>query len=79
MNDINHILDDVLKEIDEEILEYDGANLIEEGLIDSFAIVTMLTLLEDRLNISISPEDVKEDNFKTYKCIVELLNKYIKE
>lgn len=76
MNEIRVDIENIISEIDEEILEYKGENLIEEGLIDSFTIVTILALIEDKYKIEIKPEDVKEKNFRTLNDIVKLVIRY---
>ncbi|PNH20856.1 hypothetical protein B6K86_02000 [Lachnospiraceae bacterium] len=72
MGDLRSEIVDILNEIDDEIAEYEGDNLIDAGLLDSFAIITIMAMIEDRLHITISPENVKEDNFKTIDAIVKL-------
>lgn len=74
MDELKNILYDILDDIDDEINEFDGENLIEAGLLDSFTIVTILAMVEERLNIKINPEDVKEINFKTVDAILALIN-----
>ena len=76
MDEISISVKAILNEIDEEIIEYDGDNLIDEGLVDSFAIVTILAMVEEKMHISVNPEDVKETNFKTVASIVDLIRKY---
>lgn len=72
MGDLRSEIVDILNEIDDEIAEYEGDNLIDAGLLDSFAIITIMAMIEDRLHITISPENVKEDNFKSIDAIVKL-------
>ena len=73
MNNIREVITDILRDIDDEILEYDGDDLIESGLVDSFMIVSFLALVEERLHISIKPENIVEKNFKTIESIFELI------
>lgn len=75
MENVRDIVKKILNEIDDEILEYDGDNLIEAGLLDSFTIVLIMSLVEEQLHITISPENVKEENFKTIDAIVNLIER----
>lgn len=75
MENVRDIVKKILNEIDDEILEYDGDNLIEAGLLDSFTIVSIMSLVEEQLHITISSENVKEENFKTIDAIVNLIER----
>lgn len=72
MKDIKDTVIEILNEIDDEIVEYDGDNLIDAGILDSFAIITIMAMVEDKLHITISPDEVKEQNFKSVDAIVQL-------
>lgn len=69
----------VLKILSESHPEFDfnsnGVNLIEEGILDSFDIVTLISDFEDQLGISIAGADVLPENFETVDSIISLLNK----
>lgn len=52
-----------------------SSNFIEEGLLDSFDIVTLVTELEDNFGITIDGEDVIPDNFNSVMSIVSLIKK----
>lgn len=69
----------VLKILSESHPEFDfnsnGINLIEEGILDSFDIVTLISDFEDQLGISIAGTDVVPENFETVDRIISLLNK----
>lgn len=56
--------------------EYDfksSTNFIEDGMLDSFDIVTLVTDLEDAFGISIDGEQVVPENFSTIDGIVNLV------
>lgn len=72
MKNIKDTVIEILNEIDDEIVEYDGDNLIDAGILDSFAIITIMAMVEDKLHITISPDEVKEQNFKSVDAIVQL-------
>jgi len=56
--------------------EYDfksSNNYIEDGMLDSFDIVTLVTELEDAFGISIDGEQVVPENFSTIDGIINLV------
>lgn len=66
---------ELLKDIDEGILTYEGGNLFEAGLLDSFLVVDLVTELEDAFDIEIDAKYVLEENFCTKKNIITLMKK----
>ncbi|MFK7880414.1 acyl carrier protein [Roseobacter sp.] len=44
--------------------------LFSEGIVDSFALVTMMMFVEERAGIRISPTDVNLDNFDSINRIL---------
>lgn len=64
---------EILNDIDEDIVQYEGEDLVEEGIIDSFTIVEILTEIEDKLDIKICIDDVIAENFKSIGTIVALI------
>ena len=68
---------ELLKEIDEEILEFEGENLFEAGLLDSFLVIDLISELEDAFDIEIDAKYVLEENFKTKENIITLMRKLI--
>ena len=64
---------EILAEINEDILEYDGDSLIEDGLLDSFQVVDLVGMLEDEFDIEIDAELVIVENFETKETIMNML------
>jgi acyl carrier protein len=50
-------------------------NFIEEGMIDSFDMINLVTELDEEFGISIDGVDIIPENFSTISAIVLLLNK----
>jgi len=50
-------------------------NFIEDGLLDSFDVVTLVTELDDAFSISIDGTDIIPDNFQNTETIKALLEK----
>lgn len=67
---VKEIIVDILNDIDDEILKYDGVNMIEEGIIDSFTIMEIVAEIEEKFNCKINPDDITEEHFKSLKAIV---------
>lgn len=65
---------EILAEVNEEILDYDGDNLIESGLLDSFQIVDLVGMFEEEFDIEMDAELVVVENFRTKEAIMEMLN-----
>ena len=65
----------ILQEIRPEFNFSEEVNFIEEGMLDSFDIVTLVTSLDEQFGISIDGMDIVPENFSTVEAIVSLLIK----
>lgn len=54
-------------------------NLIEEEILDSFDIVTLVAKLNDEFDIEISPADLVPENFNSAQAIYSLVSKLEEE
>ena len=50
-------------------------NFIEEGILDSFDVINLVTALDSEFGISIDGTDVLPENFSSVNAIVMLLKK----
>jgi acyl carrier protein len=66
---------DILQEIRPEFDFNQNFNFIEEGMLDSFDIVTLVTALDEKYDISIDGMDIVPENFATIDSIENLLIK----
>lgn len=57
----------------------DDLNLIDNGIIESFNIISLVIFIENNFNIKFSSRDMSATNFKTIKTIEELILRKIKE
>ena len=68
----------ILGEVNDEILSYAGTNMVDDGLLDSFEIISLIGKLEDEFDIEIDAEYVTFENFANkdtiIKMVAELLN-----
>lgn len=71
MNSILQILSDIRPEFDFAA----SKNFIEDGYIDSFDIVTLISVLEEKYNIVIDALDIVPENFGTLEGIARVIKK----
>jgi acyl carrier protein len=50
-------------------------NFIEQGMLDSFDVVNLVTSLDEEFNVSIEGTDITPENFSTIDSIIALLKK----
>ena len=67
---------EILTEIRSEFDFNEGVNFFDNGMLDSFDIVTLVTALDEEYKISIDGTDIIPDNFSTVNAIEILLSKY---
>lgn len=66
------ILQDCRPEFD---FSEEGLNFIEEGMLDSFDVVNLVSDLDSTFGISIDGMDILPENFSTLDAIMNLLKK----
>ena len=66
------ILTDIRPEFD---FNQENINFIEEGMLDSFDLVTLVTELDETFGISINGVDIVPENFSSVDKIESLLKK----
>lgn len=54
-------------------IDIDTANLLEEEIIDSLGIFTLVSFIEDKFGVSVDPEEVNLDNFETVAAVTKLV------
>lgn len=69
----------IMREQCEEISDYEGDSLIKDGIINSFTILSIVSTVEEELNIEIDPDDVIEENFTSREKIVALFMKAVEK
>lgn len=66
---------EILKEIRPEF-EFEGVeNFFEEGMLDSFDLMTLVSTLQSEYGVKIAGEDILPENFANVDAIVALLEK----
>lgn len=69
---IIEILTDLRPEFD---FTQEGVNFIEEGMLDSFDMVTLVSELDSQFGISIDGVDIVPENFGTVDDIIAVVNR----
>lgn len=69
----------ILEEHCGEALDYDGDSMMEDGVIDSFTVINVVSDLEDEFDIEIDAKYVVAENFKNKDAIIALVKKLLEE
>jgi len=56
------------------LIESNSTDLYDIGAIDSFGIIELLSYIEEKFDLSIKPQNLVLDNFRTIDSILDLLN-----
>lgn len=67
----------ILEEINEDILSYEGENMLAEAIIDSFEIVEIVARIEDEFDINIDAGLVIAENFKNKYTIMKMVKEIL--
>lgn len=67
----------VLEVIDNEILSYDGQDMVGDGIIDSFQVIDIVEALEREFQIELDAEYITADNFANKDSIFNLMEKIV--
>lgn len=65
MEKLLDILEDIVPDVDFKNCD----TLIDDGLLDSFAILTIVGELEDEFDVSVTPAEIIPDNFNSAKAL----------
>ena len=67
---------DLLKELRPEFDFTKSQDFIEDGMLDSFDVVSLVSMMDKEYNIKIKGREVVPENFANLESIKNLLNKY---
>ncbi|MGM9642469.1 MAG: acyl carrier protein [Eubacteriales bacterium] len=71
MNELIKLLEDLHEGIDYETCE----TLVDDGILDSLDIVTLITDINDTFDVAIPPEEIVPENFNSAKALWALIEK----
>ncbi len=69
----------VLADTIDGIENYNGSNLFEDGLLDSFQVIDIVGDLEEEFDIEIDAKYVIEENFISKEAIIALIKKIVEQ
>ena len=65
----------ILININDEIVRYEGNDLLGEKVIDSFEVMEIIAALEEEFDIEIDPDYVITENFANMQSIIDMMKK----
>ena len=69
----------ILKDLCPEVNFEEETALIDDGVLDSFDIISLAQELNETFDVSINVEDLEPENFNTPEAMAELINTLQKE
>ncbi|MBE5968507.1 MAG: acyl carrier protein [Lachnospiraceae bacterium] len=75
MEEVLEILRELHPEVDYETCE----TLIDDKIIDSFDIVTLISDLSDEFDITIPVEEIKPENFNSAKALYAMIERLLED
>lgn len=66
---------EALKRVNDQIDYENEQDLIEDGLFNSFEIIEAISEIEEAFEIEVPPKEIKNENFKSAKSIMEMINR----
>ena len=75
MEKLLEILNDLHPEVDFETNE----ELIDDGILDSLDIVTIVTEIDDKFDVTIPAEEIIPENFNSAKALMALITRLDEE
>ena len=75
MNELLEILKEAMPKVDWE----NGEDLVDDGVIDSMDVVTIISEITDAYDIEIPSEEMEPENFNSAKAIYEMIQRLEEE
>lgn len=74
---MNRLLE-ILKRVKPEVDFSDCKELVNDGILDSIDIVTIISEIESEYSIMIEPDEIDPDNFQSTESMLDMIHKAIK-
>ena len=68
---------EILQAIRPELDFTESTDFIEDGYLDSFDMVALVSAIDKEYGISILGEDIVPENFSNIESIIKIINKYL--
>ena len=65
----------IIEQIDPEILNYKGSDMMEDGMVDSFEVIEIVAALEEEFDLEIDASFVVAENFADVDAIIRMMRK----
>ena len=69
----------ILEDLHPEVDFLTEKNLIDNGILDSFDLVSLIGEINDTFDVEVSFDDIEPENFNTVDAMVKLIEKTIEE
>lgn len=66
---------EILNELHDDVDFENETALIDDGILDSLDIVTLITEINDTFDVSIPAEEIVPENFNSAAALMELINR----
>ena len=70
---------EILRELHDDVDFESEEALVDDGIIDSLDIVTLVTEINDRFDVSIPPEEIIPENFNSAAALFALIERLDEE
>lgn len=67
---------EILTDINEDVDYVNEKALVDDGLIDSFDITSIITALDEEYDIRIEASEIEPENFNSVEAILETVKRY---
>jgi len=71
MEKLLEILEDIQPDVDYETCD----TLIDDGLLDSFAILSIVGEIEDEFGVSVTPVEIVPENFNSMQALWDMIQR----
>ena len=65
----------LLEDVRPDIEFAEETNLIDDGILDSFDIISIVQTIEETFHVTINPDDLQPENFNSAEAILALIQK----
>ena len=76
MSDELRELVELLTDINEDVDFENEKALVDDGLIDSFDITSIITALDEKYDVRIEASEIEPENFNSLEAIMETVKRY---
>ena len=67
---------EILTDINEDVDFINEKALVDDGLIDSFDITSIITALDEEFGVKIEASEIEPENFNSIEAILETVKRY---